>query len=74
MAIRLARDFSALGVVARNRANLEQTAQAVRATGAEVLVIDADLAKGEARPGARPPLHSSSVSALMNWCSRRPGG
>jgi 3-oxoacyl-[acyl-carrier protein] reductase len=33
-AIRLARDFSALVLVARNRANLEQTVQAVRATGA----------------------------------------
>jgi 3-oxoacyl-[acyl-carrier protein] reductase len=29
-AVRLARDFSALVVVARNRANLEQTAEAVR--------------------------------------------
>jgi 3-oxoacyl-[acyl-carrier protein] reductase len=42
-AIRLARDFSALVLVARNRANLEQTAVAVKAAGAEVLVIDADL-------------------------------
>jgi 3-oxoacyl-[acyl-carrier protein] reductase len=42
-AIRLARDFSALVLVARNRANLEQTGEAARATGAEVLVIDTDL-------------------------------
>jgi NAD(P)-dependent dehydrogenase (short-subunit alcohol dehydrogenase family) len=33
-AVRLARDFSALVLVARNRANLEQTAKAVRAAGA----------------------------------------
>src|ERR1700743_2869501 len=42
-AIRLARDFSALVLVARNRANLEETAKAAKAAGAEVLVIDADL-------------------------------
>ncbi|MET4115466.1 NAD(P)-dependent dehydrogenase (short-subunit alcohol dehydrogenase family) [Bradyrhizobium sp. JR4.1] len=44
-AVRLARDFSALALVARNRANLEDTAKAVRGAGAEVLVIDADLAE-----------------------------
>ena len=43
-AVRLARDFSALVLVARNRANLEQTAAAVQAAGAEVLLIDVDLA------------------------------
>ena len=44
-AIRLARDFSALVLVARNRANLEGTAQSVKDAGAEVRVIDDDLAK-----------------------------
>ena len=44
-AIRLARDFSALVLVARNRANLEGTAQSVKDAGAEVRVIDADLAE-----------------------------
>ncbi|WP_338697642.1 SDR family oxidoreductase [Bradyrhizobium sp. 26S5] len=44
-AVRLARDFSALLLVARNRANLEQTAESVKAAGAEVLIIDADLAE-----------------------------
>jgi 3-oxoacyl-[acyl-carrier protein] reductase len=44
-AIRLARDFSALVLVARNRSNLDKTAEAVKAAGAETLVIDADLAK-----------------------------
>ena len=43
-AIRLARDFSALVLVARGRANLEETAEAVKAAGAEALVIDSDLA------------------------------
>src|ERR1700678_1413550 len=42
--IRLARDFSALVLVARGRANLEETAEAVKAAGAEALVIDSDLA------------------------------
>jgi 3-oxoacyl-[acyl-carrier protein] reductase len=47
-AVRLARDFSALVLVARNRVNLEQTAAAVRAAGAKPLVIDADLAEPSA--------------------------
>jgi 3-oxoacyl-[acyl-carrier protein] reductase len=47
-AVRLARDFPALVLVARNRANLEQTAAAVKAGGATTLVIDADLAQPEA--------------------------
>jgi 3-oxoacyl-[acyl-carrier protein] reductase len=41
-AIRLARDFSALALVARNRANLEQTAEAVRAASAKSLINDVD--------------------------------
>jgi 3-oxoacyl-[acyl-carrier protein] reductase len=44
-AIRLARDFSALALVARSQAHLEQTAEAVRTAGAETLVIDADLSQ-----------------------------
>ena len=47
-AVRLSRDFTALVLVARNRANLEQTAEAVRACGAEALIIDADMAQPEA--------------------------
>lgn len=43
--IRLARDFSALVLVARDRAHLQQTADAVRAAGAEALVLDADLSE-----------------------------
>ena len=47
-AIRLARDFSALVLVARDRANLEETAGAVKAAGAEALVVDADLGQPSA--------------------------
>ena len=43
-AIRLARDFSSLVLVARNQDNLQQTAKAVRAAGAEALTLDLDLA------------------------------
>jgi 3-oxoacyl-[acyl-carrier protein] reductase len=42
-ALRLARDFSALVLVARNRGNLDRTEEGVRGAGAETLVIDADL-------------------------------
>jgi 3-oxoacyl-[acyl-carrier protein] reductase len=44
-AIRLARDFSALVLVARSRSNLEQTEKVVKAAGAQVLVVDIDLAE-----------------------------
>ena len=47
-AIRLARDFSALVLVARNRVNLDRTAETVKAAGAGALVIDIDLARPEA--------------------------
>jgi NAD(P)-dependent dehydrogenase (short-subunit alcohol dehydrogenase family) len=47
-AIRLARDFSTLVLIARNQVNLAQTAEAVRTAGAQALVIDADLAQPQA--------------------------
>lgn len=47
-AVRLARDFDAIAVVARNREQLEQTAAQVREAGAEALVIDIDLSRAEA--------------------------
>lgn len=43
-AIRLARDFSAVVLVARSRDHLEATEKQVRAVGARALVIDVDLA------------------------------
>jgi 3-oxoacyl-[acyl-carrier protein] reductase len=67
-AIRLARDFGALVLVARSRDKLEETAAAVRAAGAEALVIDADLA----RPEASAPIVDSAlatfgrIDALLN--------
>lgn len=39
-AIRLARDFQKIALVARNRNRLEDTAAAVTAAGAEPLVLD----------------------------------
>jgi 3-oxoacyl-[acyl-carrier protein] reductase len=44
-AIRLARDFAALTLVARNRSNLEETAEAVRAAGAQAVIVDVDLSQ-----------------------------
>jgi len=44
-AIRLAKDFSAIVLVARNRANLNSTESAVKAAGAESLIVDLDLAE-----------------------------
>jgi 3-oxoacyl-[acyl-carrier protein] reductase len=64
-AIRLARDFSALVLVARNRANLEDTAQSVKDAGAEVRVIDADLAEpavAQTVVGSRPSAGSMPCS------------
>ncbi|WP_457298560.1 SDR family oxidoreductase [Phyllobacterium sp. P5_D12] len=47
-AIRLARDFSSIVLVSRNRAKLEATAEMVRAAGADALVLDLDLAQPDA--------------------------
>ena len=44
-AIRLAKDFSAITLAARGREKLNETAAAVKAAGAEPLVIDLDLAE-----------------------------
>jgi 3-oxoacyl-[acyl-carrier protein] reductase len=47
-AIRLSRDFSKLVLVARNGANLKETAGLVEAAGAEALALDLDLSQVEA--------------------------
>ncbi len=47
-AVRLARDFAGLVLVARNRANLDKTAALVGKAGAAALSIDADLGEGPA--------------------------
>ena len=67
-AVRLARDFSALVLVARNRANLEGTAGLARDTGAEVLVMDADLGEVPAAQAVVDKTLSKfgRVDALLN--------
>jgi 3-oxoacyl-[acyl-carrier protein] reductase len=67
-AIRLARDFSALALVARNRAKLEQTAEAVKAAGAKALVIDIDLGQpAAAQTVVNQTLHAfGRIDALLN--------
>src|ERR1700683_5539716 len=67
-AVRLARDFSALVMVARNRASLEETAAAVTAAGAEALVIDADLGQPEAAQAVvdRALAAFGRIDALLN--------
>jgi 3-oxoacyl-[acyl-carrier protein] reductase len=47
-AVRLARDFSSIVLAARDLAKLEATAEAVKAAGAEALVMDIDLAEPSA--------------------------
>jgi 3-oxoacyl-[acyl-carrier protein] reductase len=47
-AIRLARDFSAVALAARNADELKEVANAVKSAGAEPLVLDLDLSKVEA--------------------------
>ena len=47
-AIRLARDFDSIVLVARNRANLEETAIEVKKAGAQTLIIDLDLSEADA--------------------------
>ncbi|MFE4832463.1 SDR family oxidoreductase [Streptomyces sp. NPDC056672] len=47
-AIRLARDFPSIVLVARNRSNLEDTASQVRAAGAETHVVGLDLSEPSA--------------------------
>lgn len=67
-AIRLARDFPALVLVARNRVNLEQTAEAARAVGAETLVIDTDLSQPSAAQAVVDQTMASygRIDALLN--------
>jgi NAD(P)-dependent dehydrogenase (short-subunit alcohol dehydrogenase family) len=67
-AIRLARDFSALVLIARNRAKLEETAEAAKAAGAEMLVIDADLARPDAAQAVvdQALARFGRVDALLN--------
>jgi 3-oxoacyl-[acyl-carrier protein] reductase len=67
-AVRLARDFSALVLVARDRANLESTAEKVKAAGAKVLVIDSDLSQPEAAKSVVDQARTAfdRIDALLN--------
>src|ERR1700760_575173 len=67
-AVRLARDFPALVLVARNRAKLEETAKDVAAAGAEALVLDIDLSEqGAAKQVVERTLDKfGRIDALLN--------
>jgi NAD(P)-dependent dehydrogenase (short-subunit alcohol dehydrogenase family) len=67
-AIRLAKDFGRVALVARNRERLLETAKAVAAQGAEPLVIDIDLAeKAAARIVVETTLSAfGRIDALLN--------
>ncbi|MDR5878037.1 SDR family oxidoreductase [Caballeronia sp. LZ032] len=67
-ALRLARDFDSIVLVARNRANLEETAAAVQEQGAQTLVLDVDLARREAAQGIVDETLASygRIDALLN--------
>ncbi|HEY2585164.1 MAG TPA: SDR family oxidoreductase [Tepidisphaeraceae bacterium] len=67
-AIRLAKDFGRLVLVARNKAALEEVAAETRAAGAESLVLDLDLSAAEA---ARAVVKAATatygrIDALLN--------
>jgi 3-oxoacyl-[acyl-carrier protein] reductase len=67
-AIRLARDFSSIVLAARDRLNLEKTADAVKAAGAEPLVIDIDLSEISAAKSVVDQTLSAfgRIDALLN--------
>src|ERR1700734_186478 len=67
-AIRLARDFTALVLVARDRANLEGAAEAVKTAGAKALVIACNLSQPEAaQSGVDQALAAfGRIDALLN--------
>jgi 3-oxoacyl-[acyl-carrier protein] reductase len=74
-AVRLAQDFSALVLVARNRTKLEETASAVREVGSEALVIDLDLAEPTAAATVVQQTLSAfgRIDALVNIAGAVPG-
>jgi 3-oxoacyl-[acyl-carrier protein] reductase len=70
-AVRLARDFSALVLVARDRANLDETAEAVKAAGAEALVIDIDLSQPQAAQAVVDQASAASTRCSTSRARRR---
>jgi len=67
-AVRLAKDFAAVALVARNRANLEASATAVEAAGARSLIIDLDLSEPAAAQAVvdRTLAAFGRIDALLN--------
>ena len=67
-AVRLAKDFAAVALVARNRSNLEETARAVEAAGAQSLIIDLDLSAPAAAQAVvdRTLAAFGRIDALLN--------
>ncbi|HTB87700.1 MAG TPA: SDR family oxidoreductase [Steroidobacteraceae bacterium] len=67
-AVRLARDFRSIVLVARNRAQLEETATAVAAAGAAPLIVDLDLSeRSSAKVVVERALSSfGRIDALVN--------
>jgi NAD(P)-dependent dehydrogenase (short-subunit alcohol dehydrogenase family) len=67
-AIRLAKDFEALVLVARNRGNLEATADEIEKLGKKVLIVEADLAKisAPARIVEETLARFGRIDALLN--------
>ena len=67
-AVRLARDFSGLALVARNRANVDRTAALVQGAGSRALVIDADLGEVSAAQAVVDQTLSTfgRIDALLN--------
>lgn len=67
-AIRLAKDFEAIVLVARNREHLAETAATVEALGAKALIIDLDLAeKSSAKTVVEQTLSAfGRIDALLN--------
>jgi 3-oxoacyl-[acyl-carrier protein] reductase len=63
-AVRLARDFSALVLVARNRANLEQTAEAVTAAKGAVVLMSGNSALFPKAPYAAVGTINAAIVAL----------
>jgi 3-oxoacyl-[acyl-carrier protein] reductase len=74
-AMRLARDFSAVVLVARNRENLEKTASEVKSIGAEVMIHALDLRSPEAAEAiVAGTLEQRSPICWDIWCPRKRSG
>jgi 3-oxoacyl-[acyl-carrier protein] reductase len=67
-AVRLAKDFSKLAIVARNGPNLKETAKLVQAAGAEPLVLELDLSEVTAAETvvSKTLDRFSQIDALLN--------